>query len=191
MTIKAKLTLNIVLMLVVVCVVASASVTGMTFVKNSISYLTQQSTPFQMRTLELQRALEAATAALMKVGAAASSEEYRASRSAAVTAIEEVQTAERALSELSTSSRDVASELRRQSEELFSTMERKIRAEEEAVQGGKTVTERVASASRKLEELDTSIKTLLQNRQSAFAVSMESARKSRLPSAESNFFGIH
>jgi methyl-accepting chemotaxis protein len=36
------------------------SVFGLTFIKNKLSYLTQKSTPYQMRTVEFQKELQGA-----------------------------------------------------------------------------------------------------------------------------------
>lgn len=55
MTIKTKLTLNVVSVLVIVGAVVTTGVVGLTFIKGKLFYLTERSTPFQMRTMEFQR----------------------------------------------------------------------------------------------------------------------------------------
>ena len=57
MTIKSKLTLNVVIVLGVIATVVLASVIGMGFVKGKLYDLTQRSTPYQTRSMELQRAI--------------------------------------------------------------------------------------------------------------------------------------
>ena len=78
MTIKSKLTLNVVIVLGVIVTVVLASVIGMGFVKSKLFDLTEKSTPFQTRSMELQRAIHAATADLVKVGSATSQSELQA-----------------------------------------------------------------------------------------------------------------
>ena len=68
MTIRTRLSLNVLVGLLITTLVAVASVAGMTFVKGQLVHLTEKSGPFQVRTLELQRALEVAIADVTRVG---------------------------------------------------------------------------------------------------------------------------
>ena len=67
MTIKSKLTLMSSRSLGVILTVVITSLIGMGFVKSKLFDLTEKSTPFQTRSMELQRAIQAATADLVKV----------------------------------------------------------------------------------------------------------------------------
>ena len=62
MTIKSKLTFNVITVLGVILTVVVTSLVGMGFVKSKLFDLTERSTPFQTRSMELQRAIQAATA---------------------------------------------------------------------------------------------------------------------------------
>ena len=77
MTIKSRLTLNVVIVLAITTIVVLASVIGMGGVKSKLFDLTERSTPFQTKSMELQRAIHAATADLVKVGSAESQDELR------------------------------------------------------------------------------------------------------------------
>ena len=72
MSIKSKLTVNVVVVLAIISHGGAYSVIGMGFVKAKLFDLTERSTPFQMRSMELQRAIHAATADLVKVGSSSS-----------------------------------------------------------------------------------------------------------------------
>ena len=75
MTIKTKLTLNVIIVFVIIGAVVGTSIIGMGFVKSKLFNLTERSTPFQVRTLELQRAIQGTTADLVKVSASKGMEE--------------------------------------------------------------------------------------------------------------------
>lgn len=80
MTIKTKLTLNVVIVLVIVGAVAATSIIGMGFVKSKLFYLTERSTPFQVRTIEFQKAIQSTIADLVRVSAANNTSEYKSYR---------------------------------------------------------------------------------------------------------------
>ena len=94
MTIKSKLTLNVGIVLGVIAAVVLASVIGMGFVKNRLFDLTERSTPFQTRSMELQRAIHAATADLVKVGAVSNQTELKTYRQEAAASLDQVKKAE-------------------------------------------------------------------------------------------------
>ncbi|NTV13733.1 MAG: HAMP domain-containing protein [Desulfobulbaceae bacterium] len=179
MTIKTKLTLNIIVVLAMIVAVSVTSIIGMTFVSNKLSYLTERSTPFQMRTVELQRALAAASAALIKVGGASSQQELQAARSDTERALAEVKGAEDALVKLSSKdgSNRVSAEMRSHADELLEIITVKIRAEEDATASNRTISQQIQASASNMKDLDLSIKSMLRNTQGAFASSMLSSSK--------------
>ena len=66
MKIRSKLLINTLFVLAIASTVAATSIVGMAKVRSTLRELTQKSTPFQIRTLELQRAAQGATADLVK-----------------------------------------------------------------------------------------------------------------------------
>jgi len=101
MTIKTKLTWNVIIAIVLVGVVTATSIIGMGFVKSKLFYLTEQSTPYQVRTLELQRAIQGTTAGLVKVSAAMNIEEYKTHRAEVEKSLSEVKNTQDLLESLS------------------------------------------------------------------------------------------
>ncbi len=55
MTIRQKLTINVVVIGAVILLMAAISISGLVFIKSKLSYLLSTSTPFQVRTTDLQR----------------------------------------------------------------------------------------------------------------------------------------
>ncbi len=174
MTIKTKLTLNVVIVLVIIGAVAATSIIGMGFVKSKLFYLTERSTPFQMRTVEFQRAIQGATADLVKINTSKGMEEYRNYRVEAEKALSEVKNAQGALESLSGGSKlETHEELHKIATELFDVAQGRLQAEEAAGAADRTIMQRLKENSGKLQELDTKIKGLQLNRSAAFVTSLE------------------
>lgn len=100
MTVKTKLTLNVVVIVLIAGAVVATSITGMGSVKSKLFHLTERSTPFQVRTLEFQRAIQGATADLIEVSASRNMEEYRANRADSEKSLSEVKKIQDALQSL-------------------------------------------------------------------------------------------
>ena len=176
MTIKTKLTWNVIIVLVIVAAVAATSIIGMGFVKSKLFYLTERSTPFQMRTVEFQRAIQGTTADLVKVSAARIIEEYKTYRTEAEKSMLEVKNTQEALESLSGDKMETYSELDRVAKELFEITAGRLHAEEEAGAANKTITQKLKDASNRLKELDAKIKGLQLNRSAAFVTSLEDTK---------------
>jgi methyl-accepting chemotaxis protein len=173
MTIKAKLTLNVVIVIAIVAGVAITSVVGMAFVKSRLQDLTQRSTPFQMRTVEFQRLIQGATADLIKVSASRTRNDYNTFKSEAEKSLSEVEAGQSALQSLSG---DVKVEAHREltdvASELFSVADGRLKADEDALAANKTISERLREATARLKELDGKIKGLQASSSTSYARSM-------------------
>jgi methyl-accepting chemotaxis protein len=177
MTIKTKLTLNVIIVLVIVAAVAATSFIGMGFVRSKLVYLTQTSTPFQMRTVELQRAIQGATADLVKVGASRTLEEFQANRNAAVQSLAEVKAAEESVATLAEGARTNAyGELNRVASELIDATEARLKAEEAAMAANKSITQKLKLTSDRLSDLDARIKRLHRDRSSTFVGALKQTK---------------
>lgn len=189
MTIKTKLTLNIVIVLAIVATVVVTSIFGMQFISGKLSYLTQKSTPYQMRTLEFQREIQGATATLFKINTAATSQELQLFRAEAEKALSEVKAAQEQLENLTAggTKQDTHDSLRTVATELFAISVDKLKSQDEATKASTELNRRMAEATAKLRQLDTKIRTLQGNRTGAFSNALdESGRISnRLRGVES------
>ncbi|MDD2542511.1 MAG: methyl-accepting chemotaxis protein, partial [Desulfuromonadaceae bacterium] len=90
MTIKTKLIVNAVVTTGMILFISLAGYSSMSFLQEKLSYLAEKSTPFQMRTVELQRELQGSITALIKVNTARTMAEYSLFRAAAEETLEKV-----------------------------------------------------------------------------------------------------
>lgn len=177
MTIKTKLTLNVVIVLVIIGAVAATSIIGMGFVKSKLSYLTEHSTPFQMRTIEFQKTIQSTIADLVRVSAANNINEYKSYRSEAEKSLAECRKAQSAIEELSGGAKmETLGELNTVASELFEITEGRLKAEEDAMSSNKSITQKLKAASSKLKELDEKIKGLQLNRSANLVTSLEDTK---------------
>ena len=173
MKIKTKLTFNILLVVIAVGIVVATSIFGMKFVKDKLSYLTQKSTPYQMRTVEFQRELQGCITDLVKVNAARNLEEYKTFRTEAEKTLASVKNAQQLLEEMSSSKMDASDELNLIAKELFDASAARIATDNAASDANAKVSQRMKESSTRLKELDKRIRNLQTSRTRAFATAME------------------
>ncbi|KAB0666796.1 methyl-accepting chemotaxis protein [Oryzomonas japonica] len=177
MTIKTKLTLNVVIVIIIIAVVAVGSIVGMSFIKTKLQYLTQRSTPFQMRTVEFQRFIQSATASLIKVETSRNQTEYGAAKPAAEKALAEVKTAQENLEALSSDTKNQTyDEFVAVATDIYSVTESKLKAEAEASAASKTIIDKIRESNLKLRELDKKIQGLQKTSSSLYSKSIETTK---------------
>lgn len=186
MKIRTKLGFNILLVVVAVVVVVATSIFGMTFIKAKLSYLTQKSTPYQMRTVEFQRELQGATTDLVKVNAARNLQQYKAFKAEAEQSLEAVKKAQQALEEMSSSKLGAYEELEAIARELFAASAARIDTDGAAAQADAKVSQLMKESSARLKELDQRIRILQTGRANSFAAALRDTGQysSRLRSVE-------
>jgi methyl-accepting chemotaxis protein len=177
MTLKTKLTLNVLIILVTVGAVGLTSILGLGFVKGKLLYLTERSTPYQTRTIELDRAIQGTTAELVKVSASQTEAELAAYRKEAERALAEVRSAQARLGELGAdASGDTAAELGQIAGEVFRVSQARLAAEQAAGQANQAIGASLAEASARLRALDQRIRGLQRARSTSLAASFEGTR---------------
>lgn len=173
MTIRTKLTLNAITVIVMISAVAATSFYGMKAIQGKLSYLTERSTPFQMRTLEFQRSLQGATTDLVKVGAARNLKDFAIYRTESDKSLQEVKGAQEVLESLAGGEKLGAyDELALIGRELVSVTEGRLKAEEGAAAANRNITTATRDAVARLKELDVRIKGLQQSRSTAYSGSV-------------------
>ncbi|KAF0217908.1 MAG: methyl-accepting chemotaxis [Geobacteraceae bacterium] len=174
MTIKFKLALNVIIVIIIIAAVAVTSVIGMGFIKSRLKYLTERSTPFQIRTVEFQRATQAATADLIKINAARTRDEFTAYRQEAEKSLGATKDSQDALSALSEENTiNTYSELSSTATELFDITNNRLRSDEEALAAKKAITQKLSEADARLKELDRKIKGLQASSATSYSKSMD------------------
>lgn len=173
MTIKSKLIANVLLTAVILVALSLAGLFSMRFLQGRLAYLTEKSTPFQIRTIELQRELQRCIATLIKVNAARTMEEYRVSRAEAERALAVVAATQKSLEKMSDDTQDVSNDLAGIALELFSASEERINSNNAAIGANTDVLQLMQVSSARLKDLDTSIRSLQASYSKSFATALE------------------
>ena len=174
MKIKTKLTINVLVVVLVIAAVSVTSIIGMGSVKQKLVYLTERSTPFQIRTLEFQKAVQTVTADLARTSGANRTADYRSYRGETEKSLAEVTKAEAVQAALKgTSKEETTGELKQIATELFTITEGRLKAEEEAAAASETVSAKIRDAASRLKDLDRKVRGLQQQRSAAYAKSVE------------------
>ena len=154
-----------------------ASVVGMGFVRSKLFDLTEKSTPFQTRSMELQRAIHAATADLVKVGVVATAPELKTYRQEAEASLAQVKQAEEAVETLLSGKKIGAhGELEREALALFGVSEERLKMEEGAVAANNQVREQLKGVTTSLNVLGQKVAALQSGRSSMYGKSLETTK---------------
>ena len=163
MTIKAKLFLNMALMIVGILIIGGLSITGMQFVKGKLSVLTEKSTPYQLKTIELQSTLQEHTSNLIRMETASSLKEFAATKVDAEKTLADTKTIAAALAAFkaveSENSAGMA-ELASITNQISSTTEERLKAEEAGRAADALMKGKLQEAARKLHDLENSMKKI-------------------------------
>ena len=177
MTIRTKLSLNVILVFIVITAVAMTGFFGMSFIKSKLSYLTEKSTPFQLRTVELQRAVQATTSDFIKIAASATRQEFTTFKAEAEKSLQVLKTSQQSLESMTSESLTIYTDFEKIFTELSAVTTNRLTAAEEAVAANKLVAQRLNETSQRLKGLDRNIKVLQDGRSNAYAGSAEEKDK--------------
>lgn len=175
MTIKTKLIANVLLTAVIVVGISLTSLLSMRFLQNKLSYLTEKSTPFQLRTIEFQRDLQNSITSLIKMDSAGDMTEYAAYRAEAEKSLGNVRKTQEALLLMSSDSNRLAvsEELDPIASELFAAAEARINSDIAAGAANTKVSNMMSVSTARLKELDNHIRNLQVTRAAAFSKALE------------------
>jgi len=177
MNIRTKLAVNTASLVLINGVIVGAGVWSLSRVQQSVRDLTERSTPYQTRTLDLERSLQGAMAALTKASTARNSEQLKADKAAVNTAIEDARHAEQTVAALSGGGfTNVSGELDAFAAQVFPTIEESILASDSAGDASRQVSARLADMSRQLKDLDSRIRALQLNRMALFMTKLEQTK---------------
>ena len=177
MTIRTKLTLNVILVVIVITAVALTGFLGMGFVKGKLSYLTEKSTPFQLRTVEFQRTVQAATSDFLKVSTSNTRQEFTAFKAEAEKSIQVAQESQKNLETMTGKTLSTCADLDKIFNELVTVTDNRLSAVEEADKAGKLNSQRLQETSHRLKELDHQIKMLQESSSKTYASSADDKDK--------------
>lgn len=178
MTIKTKLTANIMIVLIIIIAVVATSVVSMRFIKDKLYYLTERSTPFQIRTIEFQRSLQGALAGLVAVSAAQTVAELNVGKADAEKSMSVVKSSQDAITSISGETKvDAYSELKNTSAELITMTENRLKSETEVVASSAAIVQRLKDFAERMKTLETHILALQTQRLGNFAALLEEAKE--------------
>ncbi len=177
MTIRAKLAVNTVLVAAVTATVAAASLVSIQLIREKLRLLTERSTPVQTRTLELQRDVQAATAALFQLGQAVTLLDFEAHEGESQQALAAVGESQRGLELLSGESLGTLLELSDLHRELASATADRIRAEGAAQEAAAAAAARIGEADERLKVLEARVATLQADQSSRHMGSVEAGQR--------------
>lgn len=186
MTIKMKLFLNVIIVAIIVGTIATTSYVSMGFIKTKLTYLTEKSTPFQLRTVEFERTVQVTTADLVKVGASRNMGELAQFRSEAEKSLAAVKNAQDSLESMSGEKYSAYESLKSVSDSLSRSVEGSLKAEEDARAAGEMINKRINEAMVRLKNLDSLVKSLQVSSSASYitAVNARNASADKLPGME-------
>lgn len=176
-TIKAKLIANVLVTAAIIAALSAASFFSMRFLQGKLSYLTEQSTPFQIRTIELQRELQGAVSALLELNSAGTMAELKRSKAAADKKLARVTAAQQQLEQQHNATPGLAGELDRAAQQLFAATEARITSGDAARRANERAAELTERAAARLKELDSSLRNLQAERSAAFNRALEATAR--------------
>ncbi len=180
MTIKSKLTLNIVIVLSILAAVVATSIFGMRFISGKLSYLTQKSTPYQMRTLELQREIQIATTTLFKLISAnntKSLEDLRTDSKKAMSHVKEAQDRLNSLTGENGTKQEAYEALQNVLTELCGISESRLTSLEDAEEAAIALDLKMKEMIARLRQLDSKIRALQGTKSGAFSTALNESNR--------------
>jgi methyl-accepting chemotaxis protein len=173
MKIKSKLIVNAACVLFIVLAVSATSYLIMGFVRESLYDLTQRSTPYQMRSLEFQRAIQSVTADLVRIGSAQTAEELAGAEAGLPTSLAEVKESQAALENLMGGEKSKTfDELQKIADEVLAVSRARLKADREARAAKDGISRQLDTASGKIAELEAQINALQATASSSFVSSI-------------------
>ena len=161
--IKTKLFFSTCVTFVGLVGLATVSIVGIRFVQGTLAVLTERSTPYQLRTIELQRALQEHTANLLKVAVASTPADLAAGKGDTDASIAEVVrlTADfKLLTNAKAGSEHDAAALAEITREMLSTTSARLQAQDTVRTANTTLSARLQEIDGRLRDLGRAMTTL-------------------------------
>jgi len=172
MKIRSKLLINTLFVLGVATTVAITSIVGMSKVRGTLRELTQKSTPFQIKTMEVQRTLHAALAELASLENTQSESAFTKIKSRSEAAVADAFKAQGDVAGMGGGSPD--SRLKTIADQLTSLTSQRLASETTAHQASQKISQEMAGIRQRLAALDKNVKGLQFTNSRAYSQSVAS-----------------
>ena len=159
MTIKGKLYLIMAVTVIGIAAIGGSSLIGMNFVKGKLNVLTERSTPYQLKTIELQRAVQEHTSGLLKLAAAQTPADFGSAKV-------EVEKSQQSVTALATElssftgagSSGSVEQLAAITRDMIAVTGSRLKAEEEGRKADRLMKQKLQQISQNLRLLDASMR---------------------------------
>ena len=159
MSIKSKLYLIMAVTVVGILAIGGSSLIGMNVVKGKLNVLTERSTPYQLKTIELQRAVQEHTSGLVKLSAAQSMAEFSAARGDVEKSQEGVTSLSKDLASFTGATASTGMEqLATITKEMITVTESRLKAEDAGRAADQAMKGKLQQIAQKLRSLDNSMR---------------------------------
>ncbi len=175
MKIRSKLLINALFVLGIATSVAATSIIGMGKVRATLRELTQKSTPFQIKTMEVQRTLHVALAELASLEGTQTESAFQTMKGRSGTAVSEAIKAQNDLASIGGEKSD--SKLKMVADELTSLTAQRLAAEAAALSASEKISQEMKIIRQRLTALDKRVKGLQSTNSRAYSHSVTSTAK--------------
>ena len=174
MTIKLRLIINIAVVFVGMVIIIFSALFGIQSIKKNIAELTQRTTPYQLKAVNQQRALQAHAANLITASSSTSKDDYIRYKEAVSVSLEQTKKASEELALLRGGQSSEQREIADITKMVLENVERRLIAEEATAGAIKSIKGRLTEASKKMKDLDISMRKLQQNTSTAMITGVDS-----------------
>lgn len=178
MSIKGKLYLIMAVTVIGILAIGGSSLIGMSVVKNKLNILTERSTPYQLQTIELQRAIQEHTSGLIKMSSAQTATEFAATRGDVDKSMEVVTSLDKDLAAFTGSGKSAGVEqLAAITKEMVAVTDSRIKAEDAGRAADQIMKGKLHQIAQKLRSLDSSMRKSQTGSMSQLSASNQGVKK--------------
>ncbi len=160
MTIKAKLSMNVVIVFIAMVVVVLTSVVGLRVIRVNIDELTRQTTPYQIKALNQQRVLQLHATNLLSLSSSTTLLDYQRLTPLVERSLEEISKANEALAKISGKPNDSGATISDITSKIIASTGKRLNSEVEVAAAAKTILQKLRMASVRVQALDASVRKI-------------------------------
>ncbi len=157
-TIKAKLSMNVVVVVVAMIIVVLTAVVGLRVIRLNIDKLTRQTTPYQIKALNQQRVLQLHATNLLSISSTTTLVDYQRITPLVQQSLEEISKANEALAKISGKKNDSGEVISDISSKIITSTGKRLQSEVEVAAAARTILQTLRVASVRVQALDSLIR---------------------------------
>lgn len=160
MTIKTKLAFNAIVVLAAISIIVASSLLSMRTINRNVSELTQKTTPYQLKALNQQRALQSHATNLVNLSSSRTLKEYEEVAAIVSESLSQVENTSAEMAKLKAESSRGDKTIAEITKSILDITERNIRAQEAVLNASIDIQGKMAEASKRMNELDKFAKSI-------------------------------